>query len=173
MLLNPDSRSVGIQTSSILTIANSVGTQSEDLSSTSAQNVECVSVIICTTQSSNKLPIIQLKIFNISLYALVDTGSSVSLLDENFLRMHKHELCYKNVSRSVKIATINSQVYFSGCISLTFRLDNKYFKHPVFLTPLKGKTFSCLLGLDFLTSNFVDIYNSWCSETSLFDVQKI
>lgn len=89
---------------------------------------------------------------------LVDTGSSLSLIDNNFFNSIKNHVNYKFLSRKVQINTINSSVNFRGCIQLSFKIDKLFFKHAFFLIDIAhASSFSGIIGYDFLSAHVSSI----------------
>jgi len=88
--------------------------------------------------------------------ALVDTGSSISVLDKDlFYHLKNNNLIkYKNLARAITITTLNSTVQFDACIEVSFKIENQHFKLPFYLvnTPPQS-SFKAILGYDFLYKN--------------------
>lgn len=111
--------------------------------------------------NNSQLPIIFGNFSKVYIPILLDSGSSINLMDSTTFNRIKHAVHYKHISRKVSISTINSNVEFSACIIISFKIQNKFFKSPFYITNLKGQPFDALLGFEFmskyrLTFNFED-----------------
>ena len=120
-------------------------------------------VIYSSFDNANLLPCINVKISGIETQALLDTGSSLTLIDEQFFSNIKKDITYKFLSRNVKIKTINSYVKFSGCIQISFKMDKFFFSHNFFITPIINNEFTIILGYDFIAKNAISIIPSFKS----------
>ena len=95
--------------------------------------------------------------------ALIDTGSSISLLSEHLFHKFKNELTYKHLSSNVSLKTVNSTVQFSACIKTSFKIHHKFFSHTFYIVDIPPSSpFQILLGFDFLQQNQIVIDTAKC-----------
>lgn len=108
---------------------------------------------ICSTfHTKTRLPCIEVKLNKIKSMALLDSGSTLCLIDDKYFQTIKHEINYKYLSNKVNISTINSKVEFKGCIMLSFKIDNCFFKHNLYIADICSD-FQLILGYDFMLKN--------------------
>lgn len=84
---------------------------------------------------------------------LVDSGSTISVINQSLFNNLKSQLKYKNLASRVRISTLNSTVEFSGCVMLSFKIKGKFFKHPIYISEFSTTSFMGIIGNDFLTQN--------------------
>ena len=90
---------------------------------------------------------------------LLDTGSSISLLNKDLFDNIKSNIKYKFLGRSVSISTINSQVQFSGCVNISFKINKQHYKHNLYLSKIAPTSpFDAILGYDFMSKYNVLIF---------------
>lgn len=132
-----------LKVSNKIPICTSTGTQTDDV-------IVSNNFIASLNGHDTPLPLIEIRVANHELFVLLDTGSTLSILSHSFFLANKAQLNYKNLSRSVTISTLNSQVHFHGCIELSFKIKNKFFKHPFYLVDLSPLSrFLGILGFEF------------------------
>lgn len=174
LLINPSTNNVSQANSNASNKLNLKSQQTQTLSvvrmqsHASTQTTECQVLnqgeiaFNCNVTAKNPvLPLIQLNLNNIITNSLLDSGSSISLIDHDFFNQNKANLTYRNISRSVVISTLNSKIHFYACIVLTFKIKGIFFKNPFFVTDIQDKNFKLLLGYDFLNVNraVIDTHN--------------
>jgi len=103
----------------------------------------------------NLLPTVECYINSkFSCLSLIDTGSSLSLLNKSLFLELKPQLTYKNISSKVQISTMNSKITYHGCINISFKISKFSFKHIFYLVNMpQNSKFNMLLGFDFLQKN--------------------
>lgn len=107
--------------------------------------------ILSVNQMSNPLPVIDIFLAKLNFPFLVDSGSSICIIDADFFHSIKSFIKYKFLARAVTISTINSDVKFSGCVDISFKINSLHFKHNFFLVNMPNKaSFKGILGTDFL-----------------------
>lgn len=109
------------------------------------------------------LPCIQVNIQSQLVAALIDTGSSLSLIDQKYLSSIKSTVKLKYLSRNVTISTINSKVIFSGCVQFSFKIGNIFCSHNFFVTDIGNNAFRIILGFDFIQQRGISIIPSFGS----------
>lgn len=108
-------------------------------------------LVINNAQCSSRLPTIKISFKDVESNMLIDSGSSVSLLPYDFFNNIKHKINYRNLSRNVRIRTINSDLNFYSCVEISFKIQKKFFKHSFYLSDIHSKSFHGILGYDFIT----------------------
>lgn len=117
---------------------------SNDLSSVEQSNSVSIG-------DSHQLPLINV-VFGPNKYLfLLDTGSTVSLIPRSILEEIKVNNKVKFLSRAVKIKTINSDLAFSACTEITFKIDKNFFKNQFFIANFQHEVFQGILGIDFIS----------------------
>lgn len=96
------------------------------------------------------LPLINTTFDSFNTNMLLDSGSSLSLLSLETYNIIKLLVKCKPLSRPVTIKTVNSDVPFSACVRIPFKINNRKFNHPFYITSLNFNNFSGLLGYDFM-----------------------
>ena len=120
--------------------------------------------IICSTYDSVcNLPYIKIKCKDQYMTTLIDTGSTLSLIDSGTLQAIKKDIQYKYLASRVHISTINSVVDFTGCIMLSFKIDKLFFQHQFYITDIHNESFEVILGFDFIKKHSVSITPSFNS----------
>lgn len=139
--------------STSININNQNGTESVEthLSSITYENVGAIS------SNVTALPIITIMLNNTNVDMLLDTGSSISLLDFNLFNAIKGNIKARFISRQVQISTLNSKIHFFSCVDIPFKLFNNSFRHPFFTTLMSSNKFKGILGMDFLLKNHMTI----------------
>jgi len=125
-------------------------------------NVVMEQYIFNATSTKSRLPTITVK-FKHSLICntLLDSGSSLCLLDKQFFLKNKEHLNFKYLSSNVRISTINSTVKYNACVQLSFKIEKFFFKHPMFLVDLPDSSnFHIILGYDFIYKNNIILHPS-------------
>lgn len=153
-LIHSDTNTQYTQTTQPIRMQASVSTQCDE--NQVSQNLiveECP--IFNVQDKSTQLPLINIQLANHNVLALLDTGSSISVIDQELFHNIKSFVTYKFISRKVVISTLNSKVDFSACVSISFKINSKHFKQHFFVTQLQDKPFKALLGFDFLQANHV------------------
>lgn len=77
--------------------------------------------------SSQQLPMISVNFKQNLVCMLLDSGSSVSLLTRETFDKIKSQVKVRYLSRSVKINTVNSELKFSACAEISFKIDKQFF----------------------------------------------
>ncbi|XP_042911994.1 uncharacterized protein, partial [Parasteatoda tepidariorum] len=108
--------------------------------------------------TSNQLPIIEVKFNRTIVKFLLDTGSSVSLLGKHIFTSLQQKQKIRRLSRQVSITTINSNLDFEACIEASFKIQHKFFKHPLYIIPLLNQSFHGILGYDFIVAHNILIH---------------
>jgi hypothetical protein len=123
-----------------------------------------VSEILCSVNTEKPfLPTICVKLNKENFPFLIDSGSSISIMNQHLFQIIKPHIKYTNLSRKVQISTLNSKVEFSACILLSFKIENLFFKHPVYISDFASQSFEGILGNDFLVKNACQInFSSNC-----------
>lgn len=101
------------------------------------------------------LPTIELKVNKNAYNALLDSGSSVSLISYDTFQQIKQITKVKYLSRNVKLHSItNEQIPFECCVSFSIKINNKSIQQAFFVTR-RGvtKKTNILLGFDFMKEN--------------------
>ena len=102
-------------------------------------------------QNCNMLPIVDLFLGNLNFPFLINSGSSIRIIDAKFFHSVKAFVNLKFLARVVTISTINSDVHFSSCVNLSFKFDKQQYKHNFYLVDIPQKSnFKGILGTDFL-----------------------
>ena len=71
----------------------------------------------------------------------------------------KQNIKYKFLGRSVSISTINSKVKFSGCASISFKIEKQHFRHHIYLSEIgENSPFAAILGYDFISKYNILIF---------------
>ena len=140
----PICKNASTQTNNIICSDASINTDSE--------NSYCeVHIIANVHQSSPVLPLIIVNIAYFESKVLFDTGSSVSIISKTYFNHIKPSLKVKYLSRQFKILTINSSIWFSSCVSFSFKIQRKNFNHIFYVINMtEESTFSIILGYDFI-----------------------
>ena len=126
--------------------------------STNNVNYKSCQIIASVADDNPALPIILVQLNKQSFPFLLDTGSSVSIVDNNFFSNIKSNIKARYLSRSVKISTVNSEVKFLGCVEFIIKISNKNFKHNFYIISLQNHTkFVGILGFDFITKFNIQI----------------
>lgn len=137
-----------------ITNFKSVSTQtSEDGNVSVTDLISChdINHIIAAMQSTIKIPTIEIRFGYTKVKSLLDTGSSISIIDKDLFDNVKHRIKHKFLSRRVQITTLNSSVNFIGCVDAAFKINNLYFRHPLYIIKLQEHShFKALLGFDFV-----------------------
>ena len=112
-----DCRNINIQNNS--TIArksyNNLATQTKDLNSTHTPLNQHIMANV-NTEETHAIPIILVKIKELTVPFLIDTGSSISIINRSHFENVKHMLHPKYLSRKVHISTVNSTVQFHAYV---------------------------------------------------------
>lgn len=87
-------------------------------------------IIANVQQYSPLLPLINIKIADLDVTTLLDTGSSISIIRKILFDKIKHCVKIRYLSRQVKITTVNSSVKFSACVEVPVKISSKFIKHP-------------------------------------------
>ena len=107
--------------------------------------------VFSVQQNFNMLPIVDLILANLNFPFLIDSGSSICIIDADFFHSIKSFVNSKFLARAVTISTINSDVKFSGCVNLSFKIEKQQYKHNFYLVDIPQKSnFKGILGTDFL-----------------------
>lgn len=104
------------------------------------------------------LPFINVIIDNLSLLAIIDSGSVISFVHNDLVKTLKLDNCLEKYNGG-QLSTVNNQpLVVFGKLKLYFKIDNMEFSH-LFL--VVNSSFQVLLGIDFLISNkiLVDFSN--------------
>lgn len=128
-------------------------------------------VILTTFDDNSTLPCVLGHMNGISFPMLIDSGSTICLIDTTLVDFLKGKIPYKILSRQVNITTINSTVAFSGCIEFSFKLKNNFFKQAFYITDISHKSFSAILGYNFITKYAITIASAF--DAVLFKDDKI
>ena len=105
------------------------------------------------------IPTIIAKFGNENILCLLDTGSSISLMSKEVFDKLKAQLKYKFLGRSVSISTINSQVKFTGCADISFKINKQHYRHNLYLSRIaETSPFDAILGYDFISKYNVLIF---------------
>lgn len=137
-------QSVSSQTSTRITLCNNVSTQTDPMCTESVFSVSNMNV-------QNPVPLIKCVFKCKDAILLLDTGSSISILDKGFFNVIKQNINYKHLASSVQIKTLNSVVSFSACVEISLKIDGSFFKHPFFIVDLTDNSnFNGILGNDFI-----------------------
>ena len=100
------------------------------------------------------------KFGNENILCLLDTGSSISLMSREVFDKLKAQLKYKFLGRSVSISTINSQVKFTGCADVSFKINKQHYRHNLYLSRIaETSPFDAILGYDFISKYNVLIFS--------------
>lgn len=126
--------------------------------STASQYDITQEVVLSVNQIENPLPVIDIILAKLNFPVLVDSGSSICIISEEFFQSIKSFINYKFLARAVTISTINSKVKFSGCIDLSFKIEKFHFRHNFFLVNMPQKSnFKAILGTDFLKKEAINV----------------
>lgn len=87
------------------------------------------------------------------LKALIDSGSSISIIPEQIFSEIKDKISYKYISRRVRIKTINSSVECHSCINASFKINDKKFQHVFFIVECPTSNFDVIFGYDLIKQN--------------------
>lgn len=139
------------------TVYNKVNETTQTAEQLSPMAYEVCQVNTDTDVVQNLLPIIPIKIKRLNLNFLIDSGSSISLINRLTFEDIKHEINYKLLGRKIQIKTINSIVSFSACVELTFKVNKNFFKQTFYVTDFNADNFQAILGFDFLCKNNVNL----------------
>src|ERR1700722_12363050 len=71
---------------------------------------------------STTSPVIRVRVNGVWIKVLVDTGSTVTIINENFLKKLRHRKIYGNTSRSYKTAN-NGELKTNGLVDLDVKLN--------------------------------------------------
>lgn len=95
------------------------------------------------------------------LTALIDSGSSVSLVPNYMFNDIKYQTKVRYLSRQVQIKTVNSNLKFFACAEISFKIDGHFFKQPFYIANFRQQSFDCILGYDFImkTNLLIDSKN--------------
>jgi transposase InsO family protein len=127
------------------------------------ENVSQQKYIFSVQDEIKNLPRVEVDLASLSFRFLVDTGSTISLIEYELFNSLKSFLKYKFLSRQIKITTINSSVNFMACIELSFHIKGHFFKHPFFLIVMPEQPkFKGILGVEFLSKHgmIIDLLNN-------------
>lgn len=150
-------------------ISKSTQTQVPECKATSAQTEKlCINnnqsneIISNVNMRSPNLPIILINFHKtINLPFLVDTGSSISIIDKTQFDIIKQVIKCKILSRQVEISTVNSKVNFYSCVEIAFKIQKLYVKHTFFTIDIADtKNFAGILGMDILQKLSAKIFPS-------------
>lgn len=86
-------------------------------------------IIVNVQQNSPLLSLIAIKIADLDVTILLDTGSSVSIIRKILFDKIKYCVKIRYLSHQVKITTVNSSVNFSACVELPVKISFKFVKH--------------------------------------------
>lgn len=103
------------------------------------------------------LPVIRVKCGNLSLFFLLDTGSTITLIAQRTFEEIRSDTKVRFLSRSVRIRTINSELQFSACAEINFSIEKTPYKHPVYVASFQPQYFHGILGFDFISQYDVNI----------------
>lgn len=105
--------------------------------------------------SSLNLPFIQLQTAGLDFSVLLDSGASVSLLQESTYNFLKDKVKITHVARQVTLHTVTREkIHFLKCITLPFKIAGRRYRHQFFVTAQKlSHDIQILLGYDFLKDN--------------------
>ncbi|GBO25309.1 hypothetical protein AVEN_162729-1, partial [Araneus ventricosus] len=139
-------------------IENYESNNHKNINEKATQNVNERKILhIHNVYDENFLPTIKVKFGNNYYVMLIDSGSSVSLLTMSAYNDIKCDTKTRLLSRNVMIHTVNSQLSFSCCSEISFKIDQHHFKNPFYVANFKQSTFAGILGYDFLSKNNVII----------------
>ena len=97
------------------------------------------------------IPLILMKFGEEEIPCLLDIGSSISLMSQELFDSVKQNIKYKFLGRSVSISTINSKVKFSGCASISFKIEKQHLRHNIYVSEIgENSPFAPILGYDFI-----------------------
>lgn len=133
-------------TNSNKTVSEFINVNQNDLPTFTVNNVfsNCMS-----------LPLVHIKFKHCIFIMLLDSGSSVSLLDKQAFENVRSSQKIRLLSRSVRINTVNSELKFTACAEISFKLDKQFFRHSFFISNLESHFFHGILGADFLKQHNV------------------
>ena len=150
--------SISSQTNDCVVIKTDSSAQTNDHVEDDIIFISLLQYLLHTENLSPHLPILKLNINNSLQNFLLDSGASISLLSKSFFNNVKDNINYKRIATAVKITTVNSAVFCACCITLSFKIGNKFFKHSFYLINIPDESkFVGILGFDFLKSNKVVI----------------
>lgn len=142
-------QSIGVQTNSTVKICTNSEVQTDNISDAFLASVNVV---------QGSLPLINCVFGNDQEILLLDTGSSISLLDKQFFESIKDNVTYKHLASSITITTLNSKISFSACVKISFKIDNCLFRHPFYIVDFSSQSqYKGILGNDFIISNKIII----------------
>ena len=97
---------------------------------------------------------IPIRIDDVTTYALVDTGASVSAMSKYFFDRFRDHVMLNVVNNNDKLRSIcGSSMDISGIYDLNVSLDNSLDTIAKRFYIVPALTESCILGIDFITSN--------------------
>lgn len=117
---------------------------------------------VFSTLNSNdyfSLPIITLDFRGIRIKALLDTGSSISLIQSHIIQEIKKINKIKYLSHNLKIQTINhNSIPYFAAACLTLKIQQKWCKGTFFITTHAWNTpYDAVLGTDFIHKNRISV----------------
>ena len=120
-----------------------------------------IQINACSEIDSNKvnLPIIKIKVADLTINALIDTGASCCLLQDSIFTRIKGDKRIKNVATSVSIKTISGgNINFHSCKKIPVTFGNKILLQSFFITSRDlTSDYQCIIGYDFLVANKIII----------------
>ena len=103
-----------------------------DSSKTTKLNKDTKEFIANVNIEDSFIPTITAKFGNEDILSLLDTGPSTSLISKELFDKIKVKSKYKFLGRSVPISTINSQVKFTGCTDISFKINKQHYRHNLY-----------------------------------------
>lgn len=106
------------------------------------------------------LPVINVSVQSHKIPFLLDTGSTVSIMNCEAFDFIKSNVKFKNLSNHVYIKTVNSTLACNKAIELNFKVGNSSFKHVFYIVNISSSNFSGILGYDFISQYNLQILPS-------------
>ena len=108
--------------------------------------------LVENTDTCNSLPIICVKIAGKEILGLVDSGASVSILENNFFKLIEHDKTIKYYDIDVNVKSITGdKLSISKCVSLDINIGNKTVRQKMYVVHNSlTKYYQAIFGYDFL-----------------------